>query len=226
MIRKIITLGITNTYLLPGDKGYILVDTGDLHREKEFKFVMKAEGVDPSEIKLIVITHAHFDHVGSLYGIKAMCNCPVLIHPHEAAILQSGKVVIPPGTNGIGKLASALGKAARPLYRFKPVNAEIKVEAEYNLKDFGLEAAVIPTPGHTPGSLSVLTADGQAIVGDLAMNFMPGANNFPIFAELPELVYPAWKLLREKGAARLFPAHGRPIPIEKIEQQLKAAGEL
>ena len=58
-------------------------------------------------------------------------------------------------------------------YRFKPVEPDILIDNDTNLDYLGFAARILPTPGHTPGSLSVITADGEAFVGDLAINTFP-----------------------------------------------------
>ena len=78
---KTIRLGITNCYLIKGEQGYILVDAGSLRKQRRFMKVMNRLKINPQDIKLIIITHAHYDHVGSLAPIKRICNCPVAMSP-------------------------------------------------------------------------------------------------------------------------------------------------
>ncbi|MBO8158082.1 MBL fold metallo-hydrolase [Thermosyntropha sp.] len=213
---NIVTLGITNTYIIKGKNGYIMVDAGELRKEKSFLRQVKNLGIDPKKINLIIITHAHFDHIGSLADIKNMCGCPVLIHPYEADILARGEVVIPPGTNTAGSVMSTMGKGLKFLFRFKPVTAELRCEGEFDLRPYGVNGRVIPTPGHTKGSLSVVLDDGRAMVGDLAMNFAFQKTNYPIFAEMPEEVYKSWDKIKKAGAETIYPAHGACFPVSNL----------
>lgn len=213
---KKITLGITNSYLLAGDEGYIMIDAGIVKQEKKFLRGINRLGIKSGDIKLIIITHAHFDHVGSLAAIKALCNdCPVLIHPREAKLLSGPVVAIPPGTNWQGKIISTIGILTRPLLKFPPVTAEKLFDGEFDLKSYGINGKVIHTPGHTAGSLSVLLEDGKAIVGDLAVNFSP-SNPFPPFAEKPETIFSNWDLLIKAGVKKIYPAHGASFPVERL----------
>lgn len=210
-----IPLGYTNCYLLEGDRGYVLVDAGRQHMAGFLVRRLKKLGLSPGDIRLIVITHAHFDHVGSLADIKKLCGCPVLAHPLEAVIIETGQVVIPPGTNRIGNLVSFMGSHSKGLLRFRSTRVELRVDQEYDLSSVGVAGRVIPTPGHTPGSLSVLLEDGQAMVGDLAMNFT-SSTNYPIFAELPAQIRESWHKLLQQGAATIYPAHGKPFPAHHL----------
>jgi hydroxyacylglutathione hydrolase len=64
-----IQLGTSNTYLIQGDDGCVLVDAGNPHQEKRFFRLLGQYGLRPEDIRLIVVTHVHFDHVGSLSAI-------------------------------------------------------------------------------------------------------------------------------------------------------------
>ncbi len=213
-------LGITNCYLVKGCRGYILVDAGSLRKEKLFRALLAQWGICPEDIKLIVITHAHYDHIGSLAGIKKMCGCGVLAHSIEAQIMRKGEIAIPPGTNLLGSAVSCWGRRARALLAFEPVDSEITIDKEYSLEEFGIEGKILPTPGHTRGSLSVLLDNGNALVGDLAFNWT-GLAIYPPFAEMPAEIYSSWELILRKGVQNIFPAHGRPFSINRIKHRLE-----
>lgn len=210
-----VPLSYTNCYLIQAAQGWILVDAGRQSMAGAFSRRLRKLGIDPRDIKLIIITHAHFDHVGSLAQIKNMCGCPVLAHPREASLIEAGEVAIPPGTNLLGKMVSWLGRHSTRLLGFAKTKVEINADQEYDLTPFGVAGKIIPTPGHTPGSLSVLLEDGQTMVGDLAMNVFRGTN-FPIFAEQPDRITASWELLINKGATVFYPAHGRRLPISNL----------
>ncbi|MDD3853277.1 MAG: MBL fold metallo-hydrolase [Syntrophomonadaceae bacterium] len=210
-----ITLGITNCYLVEAQDGYIMVDAGSQHRGKKFLRAIRQRGIRPEEIKLIVITHAHFDHVGSLAAIQGYCQCPIMMHPLEARLVEGAIVVIPPGANALGRVVSWMGEHNKILLGFPATKVEYLVEHEYDLRAFGVSGKVISTPGHTPGSLSVVLDDGRAMVGDLAMNQF-FTQNYPVFAELPEKVYASWQLLIDHGVQQIYPAHGPAFSIERL----------
>lgn len=96
-------------------------------------------------------------------------------------------------------------------------------DEEYPLADYGIQGRIIPTPGHSPGSVSVLLDSGDVFVGDLAMNnpplrFSPG---LPIFAEDFDQVKKSWEKLLDMGAKTVHPAHGKSFPVEVIRRELK-----
>ena len=217
-----IRLGFANVYLIRSEEGYILVDAGHRGRERAFVRHLLRRSIEPDQIRLIVITHVHFDHVGGLQEIKQLCQCPVAIHEKEAPWLKEAVFRLPPGTNFLGRALTYLGqKLPTSLLAFNPVDPDILCSREFPLDPFGVDGRIIPTPGHTEGSLSVLLANGEAFVGDLAANYLPFGLGpiFPPFAENIEELLGSWKRLLGEGARRIYPAHGSPFAAEVLRQK-------
>jgi hydroxyacylglutathione hydrolase len=222
-----IRLGFSNAYLVKGQGTCILIDAGSLNQERDFIRHLEKHSISAHDIALIVITHAHFDHVGSLKAIQQVCQCPVAIHERENRLLRDGIVVFPPGTNLFGKTASYLGKRLmKPLFRFPAAEAHIIVSEDVSLEPFGISGSIIPTEGHTEGSLSVLLSSGEAFVGDLAANYLPFGLGpiLPPFAEnVPELLG-SWDRLLSSGATIICPSHGKPFKAELLRRKLQREG--
>ena len=72
-------------------------------------------------------------------------------------------------------------------------------ESRHVLKGIGIEGEILPTPGHSPDSVSLLLDDGSAFTGDLGPAFL-GGDTDPVAA--------SWRLLAERGMLRVYPAHG------------------
>ena len=217
-----IRLGMTQTYLLRGAGGYLLVDAGPRGFAPTFRRALSHHGIAPQQIRLIIVTHAHFDHVGSLHALQNLCNCPVLAHRAEAELLAHGRVVLPPGTNWLTRflirLARRHPRRVKKLGRFDPVRPDRTISRPLDLAAYGFDAQVRPTPGHTPGSLSVVTASGRAMVGDLAVNYLPAGRGpfWPPFGDDLALIRESWSALRSMGVTTFYPAHGRPFKVEKL----------
>ncbi|HDI61127.1 MAG TPA: MBL fold metallo-hydrolase [Desulfobacteraceae bacterium] len=217
-----IRLGITNCYLMGGPHRWILVDAGARGCHDTFFRKLGRLAIEPGDIRLIVVTHVHFDHVGSLAAIRQRCGCPVAVHVAEASMLKEGRIVLPPGTGPFSRRLIALGRRhpriVERLYRFDPVVPEIIVEHDLDLGGFGVEARVLHTPGHSAGSLTVLTASGHAAVGDLAFGCRPfGANrHMPPFADSLEAIGEQWLRLAAAGARWIHPGHGWAFPAGRL----------
>ena len=93
-----------------------------------------------------------------------------------------------------------------------------------SLAEFGIAGKVIPTPGHSPGSVSVLLESGEAFVGDLAMNRLPLrlSPGLPIFADDPDQVVQSWRRLLELGVTTVYPAHGKPFSADVMRAAIDA----
>lgn len=217
-----IRLGMTQSYLLSGDAGYLLIDAGPRGRADAFFRAVRRYGIDPGQIRLIIVTHAHFDHVGSLRAIQQRCACPVLIHEAEAGLLSRGQVVLPPGTNPLTRrlirLANRHPRLIKRWFRFDPVRPEHVINGPLDLTPYGFNARILPTPGHTPGSLTVVTHAGLAFVGDLAINYLPAGLGpyWPPFGDDRHLIHAGWRTLRDMGVTTIYPAHGRPFKAQKL----------
>ncbi len=158
-------------FLIRGSRP-ILVDTGLPGNAPKILAALQAEGYKPWDLALIIITHVHTDHFGSAAALAGATGAPVLVHSGEADALTTGATLPAVPASLLGRmLALMIGKhAPAPGLAIKPV---IRVDAPYRLDAFGTDGIVIPTPGHTRGSLSVQLATGEVIIGDLVMGMFP-----------------------------------------------------
>jgi hydroxyacylglutathione hydrolase len=207
--------GVTNSYLIR-DRGAILVDPGE--RAQRRNLIVKLVHLldDLRSLKLVVLTHAHFDHAGAAVAVREATGAAVAVHRNDAAWLREGTVLVPKGTTAWGRVSRAtLMPLMLPFVKMPPLEPEIVIEGdELDLAPYGVSGKVIHTPGHSPGSVSVLLESGEAFVGDLAMNGPPFClkPRFGIFAQEPWRVPASYEKLMKLGATRIFPAHGRPFP--------------
>ncbi|MBN1842274.1 MAG: MBL fold metallo-hydrolase [Deltaproteobacteria bacterium] len=99
-----------------GRRRGVLVDADHVNCERTFIRYLKKHTIVPDTIKLIVITHVHFDHVGGLKDLKTRCRCPVAVHAMAASALSDGAVFSPPGTNPrpLGEILAESPQARKP----------------------------------------------------------------------------------------------------------------
>ena len=98
VLPHIVRLGMNHVYLLPGAAGYLLIDAGPRGCAESFRRSIRRFGISLRQIRLVLVTHVHFDHVGSLQAIQKKCGAQVLVHHADAGLLHRGQVVLPPGT--------------------------------------------------------------------------------------------------------------------------------
>ena len=215
-----IKMGLDTCYIVKGD-GVIAIDGGDPHKIKNFKQGIENVGISPGEIKLLVNTHGHWDHIGSSQDIKDLTGAKTLLHKDDIHFLKESKTLQPPGFTLWGKIIIGLLKVISPF--ITPPTVEINIiagEENISLSKYGISGTVIHTPGHSWGSVSVLLDSGDVFVGDLAMNALPMrlSPGLPIFGDDIELVKKSWRKLLERGAKTVYPAHGKPFPAEVMRK--------
>jgi len=215
-----IRLGVASSYLIKGERGYILVDAGLKNKEGKLLRFLKKKKIDPKEIKLIVITHVHGDHVGSLKAIKNITNAKILVHEKEKELLKKGESCPAIPISKFFKMFSSL--MPEKAHRYESVEPNIIIEDNFPLQDFGFNAKIIHTPGHTKGSISLIDEEGNAFIGDIAMGFpMNFSAGLPIIAESLDEVKKSWKRILEEGAKILHLSHGGIVNSSVLKKFLE-----
>jgi glyoxylase-like metal-dependent hydrolase (beta-lactamase superfamily II) len=220
-------LGLTNVaaYLIyrPGEA--ILVDSGNSGSEEKILKILKGLGLDPDMLKLLILTHVHFDHAGSARRLKELTGCRIMVHRSEADRLTKGFTPIPAGTRWKAKFLVGVGRLfARRMGSFPGAEPDLLVGESFDLEEFGFPGKVIHTPGHTHGSMVVVMNGGELFAGDTLFG-LDGKQHFPPFAEdLPALLR-SWELIRGLQPALLYPAHGRRFSFDSFLAEFEGAME-
>ncbi len=222
---KVRRIGLVNvsSFLIyrPGEA--ILVDCGNSGSEVKILEELLRLGLEPEMLKLLVLTHSHYDHAGSAGRLKELTACEVMIHRSEADRLKKGYSPIPSGTRWKAKLLVGVGRIfARRLMTYPGAEPDLLADDLFDLEAYGFPGRVIHTPGHTIGSMIVLMEGGELIAGDTLFG-VDNKQHFPPFAEdLPALVL-SWKNIRELPVKTIYPAHGRHFAVESFQGEFETA---
>ncbi|KJS13038.1 MAG: beta-lactamase [Hoeflea sp. BRH_c9] len=216
----ILPFGMLNAFLAIGPGGAILVDTGLPGSTRLISRALEAAELGWRDIKLIVLTHGHIDHAGSAADIRRLTGAPVLYHTLEMRYCMGERPVLHP-TRLFGRLFLMTGAIERP---FPPVTADIQMQGEsFDLKTLGFAGTVWHTPGHTPGSVSLLLSGGDVLAGDLAASgillggiALLDRPERPPFEEHPHIAARSLEELLSMGAKRFYLGHGGPLGVEPI----------
>lgn len=206
-----VKLGFVNAFLLETDDGLALIDTGIPGSAEAIFGAVRAIGRQSAEVRHVLVTHCHGDHVGSLAVLKRLTGASAYMHPEDAAIVRAGKS-LRPITPAPGLLNALLFRLAR---RLAPTSIEA-AEIEREVRDGdelpiagGLRA--VHVPGHCAGQLAFLWPKhgGVLIAADAAANAL-GLALSPAYEDLEEGRRSLSKLAALDFEVACF-GHGRPI---------------
>lgn len=180
-----------NTYLFWDEETLeaVCLDPGEPVQE-----ILAEMEKDKLNLKYIVLTHGHCDHIMGVKALKAKTKAAVVIHAADAAML----------TNPSLNLSTLFG-------------TEVSVQADRLLTDgeiicLGAEMIKVEhTPGHTPGGISLILP-GLILAGDLLFAGSIGRTDLP-GGEQGALIQSLSKLLQYPDETRVFPGHGQGTMI-------------
>lgn len=184
--------------------GLILIDCGmSLNMIKKISSV----NLDPMDIKHCIITHFHIDHIAACFDLKNF-NKDIAFYAHELDAIP----IEEPGHDR-ETAASWYGT------KYNPIKLSRKLKGELETLKFGfLELHCVHTPGHTPGSIAILTEiDNYKILfgQDLHGPIIPGVSNFNDYQE-------SLRKLLQLNADILCEGHfGVYRPAEKVANYIK-----
>jgi hydroxyacylglutathione hydrolase len=221
-LHRIFLLNVS-CYLVYREGEAILVDCGNRGSEVRILDTMKKLGLEPEHLRLLILTHVHFDHAGSAAALHRLTGCRVVVHRNDAERLRRGLTPIPGGTRWKAKVLVAAGRIfRRRIMRFPPAEPGLVVEEELDLETFGFPGKVLHTPGHTPGSMVVWMERGELLAGDTLFG-VEGKLHFPPFAEDVPALLESWDQLRSLPLETIYPAHGKPFGFRSFLEEYDAA---
>lgn len=199
-------LGEVNCYLLKTEFGFLLVDTGAPSGRKYLEKELERLGCHPDSLRLIVLTHGDFDHTGSAAYLRQKYRSPIAMHPDDAGMAEYADMFWNRGKGNIlfSKLVPLLFGFTKKS-RFTP---DVLVQDGFDLSEFGMDACILSLPGHSKGSVGILTSSGDLFCGDLLMNDkgQPSLG----FGE-PDGFIMSIHRLKEMQIQTVYPGHGSPF---------------
>ncbi len=217
--------GLINCFLIKGTHKHILVDTGVPNSEKKILKQLAQHNINYRDIGLIIVTHSHIDHFGSAAKLKETLKVSILAHELDQNSFIAGRADI--STMKLNKSHWWLFKQIIKNQNTVPFTPDILLKGDqvYDLSDWGVQGKVIHTPGHTPGSISIILDNGEAIIMDMmASGILLGGVLFhsrvkhpPFHNNLYELKKSFDKVLLEKGE-RYYLGHGGSLNRAQVKK--------
>ncbi|MFN8582548.1 MAG: MBL fold metallo-hydrolase [Gemmatimonadaceae bacterium] len=184
----------TNYYVLGQGANRLLIDIGWPGTLAKLEAQLKRKDVRLRDIAWLLATHYHPDHAGAAQELKHAGTRLIVIDLQRSAI-------------------PTLKTWMKPSNQYQDINEHDNTElscaaSRAFLQSLGIPGEVVPTPGHSDDSVSVVLDDGAVFTGDLTLPGMADENAY-------DTVRRSWELLRSKGATQVHPGHGpapRPMP--------------
>ncbi len=195
---KLLRYSNTNTYLIKGSKGYLLFDTGWAGSFPLFCDEIKKEGISSSEIKYIIISHFHPDHMGIAQEIAKKAGCRIAVCDLQREYIHSSDHIFEKEKN---KNFIPIDEAFVDFYSIG--------QSRELLAKIGICGEVFHTPGHSEDSISLWLDEGRLFVGDLN----------PLYElELHRntLIGKSWERLLLLNPKEVYYGHAKPLIIDRI----------
>jgi glyoxylase-like metal-dependent hydrolase (beta-lactamase superfamily II) len=163
-----ISCGWGIAFLIETTIGLFLIDSGS--PDQQDRILNKMKELGRSDLKLIWITHAHYDHYGSASALRKLTGALIGVHEDDAESMTAG--LSPLGTTR--RYGYIYPPAQKALNFFHPLPAappDLVLHDGDTLEWYGLDAQVLHTPGHTPGHTCLKLKEGIVFAGDLLGGF-------------------------------------------------------
>jgi glyoxylase-like metal-dependent hydrolase (beta-lactamase superfamily II) len=219
------TIGMSNGFFVRDGKAVIAVDSGGEMGAEPFLKACEKHGIDPRDIKLLVVTHGHVDHFVNIAAMKDITKAPLLCHKRAAPFLREGRKPEVYGRNALGRaIMERQAIEGDPIPIVPKVEPDIVFEGAYDLKPWGIDGEIIETPGHSMCSTAVMLSSGEAIVGDTVAQ-PPGAPKVTL-AFLTDTLGGDGVLFDSVGrilslAHTVYSGHGGPFSREEVTAALE-----
>ena len=200
-----------NVYVIKGKNGDILIDTGFIGIRKPLK-----KWLDKFNIKLVILTHAHVDHIWNVSYIKKIYNCQIAIGKNDIENIDNTKINSVPSKKRYTKWTKLMNLGMK---KFIPEIFDIDMHLKDNqiIKRYGLNLKIISLPGHTNGSIGILYKD-YLFAGDALVNRK----------KHPEIAYQnqnnqeainSYQKIIDLSPQIIFVGHDKKITIDKLKEK-------
>jgi len=214
---------ISNCYLLLGEKP-VLVDTGAPGDLRRILAALKQHDLKIEQLALILLTHGHSSSAGCAAELRRLSQAQIALHAGDLSLVHNGR-------NGVLAAQSNFARILRPFVDepFEAFEPDLVFKEGISLEPYGLRAKVLPTPGHTPGSISLVLANGEALIGDVLRGSLvwPNQARPHWYCNDPDLNQRSIVRLAREGLLRCHPGHFGSFPGSQLGRHLDpTSGEI
>jgi hydroxyacylglutathione hydrolase len=215
---KIINFSGVNCYLVRAGDGFILIDTGYPAKRIYLDKELASAGCQPGSLKLVILTHGDLDHAGNCAHCRDKYGAKIAMHTGDSGMVERGDMrwnrkAKPDKFSIIFRIMSLMSFFFRP-GKFETFKPDIYIEDGQALSEYGSDAKILYLPGHSKGSLGILTTKGDLFCGDLLYNILgkPGIRFIDDLADYNVSI----EKLKKLNVKTVYPGHGKPFPMEQF----------
>lgn len=182
----------TNCWVVGAGDSRLLVDLGWIGMVGALQHELRRKDIPIDTIRAGFATHYHIDHAGCAEDLKRL-GVPLWVFEEQVPYVEG------------------LSHWVKPGEAFTPIRPEGNIilrcsDSRARLARLGIAGEVVPTPGHSPCSVSLVLDEGACFTGDLTPESMVGPED-------PTVVRASWDRLRALGARMVYPGHAAPYPM-------------
>jgi glyoxylase-like metal-dependent hydrolase (beta-lactamase superfamily II) len=202
-------------FFIQTDSGYLLVDAGIPFQEKQIDRAFRVCGVDPQSVTRILLTHGHLDHIGCLAYVQRITGAGIICHRAYARDLEEGRYeeAVPRSlfwrvfNQPISRMLGATLPGVKP---------DIVIEEELDLSPLGISGRFFHTPGHSPGSCSILLDNGETLIGDLLRENRSGGIDTGLFYSDRDQILKSLRMISGLNPQVIYLSHGETLSGEEF----------
>jgi hydroxyacylglutathione hydrolase len=218
-IHRIICL-YANVYVVRGHGQCFLVDTGPAAFQRFLARRLRRLGI--TRIHGVILTHTHYDHAGNAAFFQEKFGSRIMVHRAEAGYLNNGLSSVPGGISVFARLMERLASGIEPkILQFPACEPHELPVSEGSKPFFDMPVTVMATPGHSPGSVSVVVDREIALVGDCMFGVVP-KKILPPFGDDIGQIISSWQQLLATGCHTFLPGHGFGVSRTTVQKNITA----
>ena len=194
----------SNCYLISQEDSSILIDTGLKGNEKKI-----LEACQGKNVKLIVLTHGHIDHIQNAAYLARQLQVPIAMHKKDVDLIRNNLCREMKSEGFLGNIVRFFSVMSAKYTVIQPFNPIVILKEGDKLLGYGIDGEVMELPGHTAGSIGIKLGDQYLFVGDALMNmFGPGVSL--LYENRNEMLKSA-KRISDMGRLIIYFGHGKAV---------------
>jgi hydroxyacylglutathione hydrolase len=207
-------LGSVNCYLIEHEQNFLLIDTCSDNQRMQLVGDLDIAGCNPGNLKMIILTHGDFDHVGNVAYLRQKYDTKIAMHQDDFGMIEHGDMFFS-RKNKPNQLIRKMISIFSGLPKSNRFTPDLFLVDGENLTSYGFEVKVLTIPGHSPGSLAIMSSFGDVFCGDLFENIKsPKLNS--LMDDL-DAAKASLAKLKNAGAKMVYPGHGNPFTLDQVQ---------